>query len=115
VCFYFALVINHTPSPRPSRTREGVRFLSPSRPADRRRKEIAEAILDVRHSRHLSAMVFSHEMRMLVPYTAGRGAMGLLASFSKSVWHLMEEWERTSWVNKLFHELEKQSEHLMKN
>jgi hypothetical protein len=69
---------------------------------DRRRKELAEAILDIRHKRRISVLVFSHELRAMLPYSAGRGALGLLSAFSKSVWHLVEEWERRAWVSKLF-------------
>jgi hypothetical protein len=33
--------------------------------------------------------------------SGGRGALGMLSAYSKSIWHIVEEWEHRSWVKKL--------------
>ncbi|SRR5579883_9877 len=73
---------------------------------DRRRKELVETLLDARHRLGLTVFVFSHELRSVVPYTTGRGALGLLSAFSKSVWLLVEDWERRAWVHRLMDRME---------
>ena len=69
--------------------------------SDYRKKELAEAILDLRKRKNLSFIVFSHELRALVPYSSGRGALGILSAFSKSVWHIVGKWEQRKWVRML--------------
>ena len=74
--------------------------------SDRRRKELAEGILDIRHRRGTSFFVFTHFVKAMVPYVGGRGSIGLLSAFSKSIWYLLEEWERNAWTNSLLKQLE---------
>jgi hypothetical protein len=72
--------------------------------SDRHRKELAGALLDIRHRLELSMFVFSHDMRPILPYSGGRGALGMLSAYARSIWHIVEDWENRSWVNKLMDE-----------
>ncbi len=72
--------------------------------SDLRKKELAGALLDLRHRLGLSAFVFSHELRPILPYSGGRGALGMLSAYARSVWHIVEDWEHRTWVNKLMDE-----------
>ena len=71
---------------------------------DRRKKDLAETLLDLRQRLGLTVFVFSHELRPIVPYSGGRGALGLLSAFSGSVWHILNEWDRKIWVNRFKNE-----------
>lgn len=74
--------------------------------SDRRRKELAEGVLDLRYRKSVSFFVFTHGVRMMVPYVGGRGAVGVLSAFSRSIWHLLEEWERNAWTRQLYAEMD---------
>ncbi len=74
--------------------------------SDRRRREIARGLLDLRHRTGVSIFIFSHEMRRLLPYMGGRGTLGMLSAFTKSVWPILNEWERSAWVQRLYSELD---------
>jgi len=73
--------------------------------SDKRKKALAEGILEVRQKHQLTMFVFSHEMRLdAVPYSGGRGPIGIMSAFAGSVWRLMEDWEKKKWVNRLQNE-----------
>jgi hypothetical protein len=70
--------------------------------SDKRKRALAESILEIRNKLNLTMFVFSHEMRMdIAPYSGGRGPLGLMSAFAGSVWRLLEDWEKKHWTNRL--------------
>ncbi|HEY3875804.1 MAG TPA: hypothetical protein VGM92_10025 [Candidatus Kapabacteria bacterium] len=72
--------------------------------SDRAKRELAEAVLDLRHQLGITFFVFTHEMRVAMPYTGGRGPVGMLTAFARSIWHIVNDWEKPVWVRKLLDE-----------
>ncbi len=69
--------------------------------SDLQKKQLAGSLLDLRHRLGLSVFVFSHELRPILPYSGGRGALGMLSAYARSIWHITEDWEHRSWVKRL--------------
>jgi hypothetical protein len=73
--------------------------------SDKRKKALTEGILEVRHKLNLTMFVFSHEMRLdALPYSGGRGPIGIMSAFAGSIWRLLEDWEKKKWVKRLQNE-----------